>query len=543
MSYPSVDALQNTLATDVFHYAADRKKAAGRALGTLVEVITFYLLRSWGFRDALAIERPLPEFANPEITHNVEYSIHPILERQRLGFSIGRLPLTAAKIRKALGAPEKWRSGEDTSNQLLTAGGVVRNCCAIAQSDVGPYIAHLERMEDLTCEVSVSLLSAHPFAIFECKRVGLEEGTRKGPQTIEKAKQGAYVARTVSSLQKIRLHDGRLGGVIQKRDGSLLCEPYSDLLRQVTCSDDPDLLRDFILTVGVVSNHGNWFTSENHNKELKVLAQSYDWLLFLTDEGLAEFINALLLAPTPELEPARKAFLASYNAKKSKNRFTKVQMDAEADAVLQKYFQDHESADRIGIQRDRAAWPLARAVARRGPRPCRKRLEANTCPMTAGRTVKSLSQDWGTPKKYVLAIRRVFGGGVDLDPCSNASSIVGAHVEYRLPEHDGLCESWDYHRIFVNPPYGADRERGTTIKHWLHRCATAHQTHGSEVLALVPVATNTGHWKKYVWGQAAAVAFLYDTRLRFLVSGRDQGKGAPNVVRDGLLGQALRDVL
>ncbi len=147
--------------------------------------------------------------------------------------------------------------------------------------------------------------------------------------------------------------------------------------------------------------------------------------------------------------------------------------------------------------------------------------------MTAGRTVKSLSQDWGTPKKYVLAIRRVFGGGVDLDPCSNASSIVGAHVEYRLPEHDGLCESWDYHRIFVNPPYGADRERGTTIKHWLHRCATAHQTHGSEVLALVPVATNTGHWKKYVWGQAAAVAFLYDTRLRFLVSGRDQGKGAP----------------
>ena len=30
-----------------------------------------------------------------------------------------------------------------------------------------------------------------PFAIFECKRVGVEEGMRKGPQRIEKAKQGA----------------------------------------------------------------------------------------------------------------------------------------------------------------------------------------------------------------------------------------------------------------------------------------------------------------------------------------------------------------
>jgi hypothetical protein len=47
------------------------------------------------------------------------------------------------------------------------------------------------------------------------------------------------------------------------------------------------------------------------------------------------------------------------------------------------------------------------------------------------------------------------------------------------------------------------------------------------VLALVPVATNTGHWKKYVYGKATAICFLYDTRLRFLVNGEDAGKGAP----------------
>ena len=43
----------------------------------------------------------------------------------------------------------------------------------------------------------------------------------------------------------------------------------------------------------------------------------------------------------------------------------------------------------------------------------------------------------------------------------------------------------------------------------------------------MPVATNTKHWKDYVFGVADAVCFLYDTRLRFLVDGKDEGKGAP----------------
>lgn len=147
--------------------------------------------------------------------------------------------------------------------------------------------------------------------------------------------------------------------------------------------------------------------------------------------------------------------------------------------------------------------------------------------MTAGRTVNTLSQEWSTPAKYVNAVKKVFGGEIDLDPCTNCYSIVNAAVEYHLPQQDGLKESWDYPRIYVNPPYGADRERNTTIKHWLYRCAVSHKCYNSEVIALVPVAANTGHWKNYVWGRATAVAFLYDTRLRFLVDGRDEGKGAP----------------
>lgn len=148
--------------------------------------------------------------------------------------------------------------------------------------------------------------------------------------------------------------------------------------------------------------------------------------------------------------------------------------------------------------------------------------------MTAGRNnAESLSQHWCTPPKYVNALRKFFSGSIALDPCSNPHSIVGADVEYCLPETDGLAASWDHPTIFVNPPYGSDRERGTRIRDWLQKCAEAHLRHGSEVLALVPVATNTRHWKQHVFGAATSVAFLYDTRLRFLVDGKDGGKGAP----------------
>jgi hypothetical protein len=97
-------------------------------------------------------------------------------------------------------------------------------------------------------------------------------------------------------------------------------------------------LRDFILTIGVVSNHGNWFTSENHNKELKVLAQSYDWLLFLTDAGLSAFVHTLLVNPTKRYKPIRDAFVQSYTGKKGNNRFTKVKIALAADLALQEYF-------------------------------------------------------------------------------------------------------------------------------------------------------------------------------------------------------------
>ncbi len=346
MAYESVDQLQKVLARRVFHYTQDSKKASGRALGTLVEIITFYLLKSWGFENSIAIERPLAEYGNPDITHNVEYSLHPVL--QRCGLPLPeKLPITSTRLLAAVDRNEFSLGGfEKTGNVLLTSGMILRNSCVVANR-AEPHPSHL--MANLNSQSRdgfvITLLEQYskPYAMFECKRVGVEEGTRKGPQTIEKAKQGAYVARTVSSLYKVRLPSGELRGLIYISGDEIYTKPYAELMAEVVNSEDSEFLRDFILTVGVVSNHGNWFTSNNHNKELKVLAQSYDWLLFLTDDGLAEFIAELLLRPKPLLKPARRAFLASYAAEKKKNAFTKVQMEYGADQVLQSYFLDNLS--------------------------------------------------------------------------------------------------------------------------------------------------------------------------------------------------------
>ncbi|TAL60423.1 MAG: hypothetical protein EPN85_07245 [Bacteroidetes bacterium] len=338
MAYESVDRLQKALVKDVFHYAKDSKKAAGRALGTIVEIITYYLIKTWGLNNQISIERGLEEYGNPDITHNVEFSLHPIVRSSFLTIDKTDKSITASKILKALEEQKYNLKGfEIKSNQLLN-NGVLRNACTIATSNNSFLLCSIKADKGDKFELHIYEQSRKLYSVFECKRVGVEEGMSKGPQTIEKAKQGAYVARSASSLQKIRTESGELHGIIYKSDGSYIIKPFVDLMEEIIYSNDKELLRRFIVTVGVVSNHGNWFTSENQNKELKVLAQSYDWLLFLTDNGLAEFIEKLLFKPTKEFAPIRKAFISSYTATKKKNQFTKVQMNIEADRLLLEYF-------------------------------------------------------------------------------------------------------------------------------------------------------------------------------------------------------------
>lgn len=334
MSYQSIDTLQNTLKDTVFAHTKDAKKAAGRALGTMVELITYYLLREWGLCDYISIERGLPEFGDDEIRHNVEFTLHPILRRMNVK---QESPLTATKIMGLLSEDMVNPFSQRKNNKLLDGNNILRNSCLLAESEDLLLIANLHRNDNA---IHVALQQNTPFAMIECKRVGVEEGCKKGPQTIEKAKQGAYVAQMTSALQKVWI-DGQRYGLIYT-GGKPTIKPYEQLLDEVIRDEKP--LDKFILSIGVVSNHGNWFTSENKNKEMKVLANAYDWLLFLTDAGLAEFVTTLLLKPKTKYRVVRDAFIYSYEEGKKANVFTKTKIDKNAHDALCDYFSENINA-------------------------------------------------------------------------------------------------------------------------------------------------------------------------------------------------------
>lgn len=324
MSYKSIDVLQRSLASTIFSTKKDAKKAAGRALGTIVEIITYYLLREWGFTSNIQIETKLPEYGNREITHNVEFTLHRSLHQEERQVS---RPLTYTSIKKLFGFnPQEHKTG-----YFLDSNGILKNSAVIGKNSNTIAICNL-----IGDKLVLSSLIEQASALFECKRVGVEEGQKKGPQTIEKAKQGAYVALKSSSLQKVRDESGNLYGVYFK-DGLLHTMPYEDALNECIQSGS---LSNFILSFGIVSNHGNWFTSENMNKELKVLAQSYDRLLFLTDDGLYSFIEDTILKPNSEYLPIKDAFISSYSDGKKTNSFTKSKIHLEAHIALTKYFHD-----------------------------------------------------------------------------------------------------------------------------------------------------------------------------------------------------------
>lgn len=338
MSYESVDKLQNLLADNVFNYTSDKKKAAGRALGTFLEIITYYLIKSWNLDTFSAIERPLPEFANSGITHNVEFTLHGNNKIADIKYNTNDIPISGSSIIKKLQLQNS--DSKQKSVMLIDKDKVIRNACTLLSNGESVVNAYINTKNN---SYTVYKLYSKPFAMFECKRVGVEEGSKKGPQTIEKAKQGSYVARTVSALQRIRKSDGTLAGFLQKSESDYIVDDYYTLLSKVISSNEKALLENFILTVGVVSNHGNWFTSENPNKELRVLAQSYDWLLFLTDKGISEFITDLLISPNKKYDAIKMAFQRSYSANKKGNVFTKVKMDYKSDLALCEYFSDNLS--------------------------------------------------------------------------------------------------------------------------------------------------------------------------------------------------------
>jgi hypothetical protein len=68
----------------------------------MVEIIIYYLLKMWGFNSSTSIERGLKEYGNEDISHNVEYSLHPIVKEYDVNVANDGTSIIATKILKAL---------------------------------------------------------------------------------------------------------------------------------------------------------------------------------------------------------------------------------------------------------------------------------------------------------------------------------------------------------------------------------------------------------------------------------------------------------
>jgi hypothetical protein len=98
----------------------------------------------------------------------------------------------------------------------------------------------------------------------------------------------------------------------------------------------------------------------------------------------------------------------------------------------------------------------------------------------------SESAEWNTPSEIIERVLALFGGRIDLDPCSNSATKPSVPVAKHLtPKEDGLSRVW-MGRVYMNPPYGQE------IGRWVeHLCKHYEAKAVSEAIALFPSRTDT----------------------------------------------------
>lgn len=87
-----------------------------------------------------------------------------------------------------------------------------------------------------------------------------------------------------------------------------------------------------------------------------------------------------------------------------------------------------------------------------------------------------------TPEYILESVRRVLGGTIGLDPCTEPDNPTGANVFYTPPQ-DGCSLPWDAASVFCNPPYGEARAR------WVRRCIESGMDRPT--VLLIPAHTET----------------------------------------------------
>ena len=151
------------------------------------------------------------------------------------------------------------------------------------------------------------------------------------------------------------------------------------------------------------------------------------------------------------------------------------------------------------------------------------------------------SNNFNTPPELIAPIKEFWGGKIDLDPCSNKTSLVKAETEWSLPTN-GLFQPWGINypkktTVFINPPYGpyyisnngivqspsehkkmlefrytvfgASSWVRHTIKGWLVCGKESAQSGNCDCIFLIPArGTGSTVWQNVIYPFSDAVCYL-----------------------------------
>jgi len=107
---------------------------------------------------------------------------------------------------------------------------------------------------------------------------------------------------------------------------------------------------------------------------------------------------------------------------------------------------------------------------------------------------------WATPQGFFDSLNNEFE--FNLDVCATKEN--AKCKEYYTKEQDGLSQTWNYRRVWCNPPYGRE------IGKWV---AKAAGTTGGVVVMLLPARTDTKWFHDHIY-KKAEIRFIKG-RLKF----------------------------
>jgi phage N-6-adenine-methyltransferase len=135
----------------------------------------------------------------------------------------------------------------------------------------------------------------------------------------------------------------------------------------------------------------------------------------------------------------------------------------------------------------------------------------------------SKEEEWETPIEFVRKLETLFGK-FTLDPAATKENAKAN--KFFTKEDDGLNQSWKYHNVFVNPPYG----RGITQK-WVKKAFEEAKQIGTQVVVLIPARTDTKYWHRFC--MCAKEIYFVKGRLKFInkmLNGAENPAAFPSAV-------------